>query len=236
MNKIKEYIMNMNFLKIAVISIVLTTSFHSNATIIASTDFDGRTVSGSTASNINWVVNGISPPGDISADFPLFDTPDAQNRFAVNRNIGNSGPWETNIALNFLATNDINLTFVTFDAFIFNNSGALQGNEKFLDINASIFDMSTTLISSIDQNVYTSANSSFSQGQSVSFDFSGTSLLAGNNYFLRLTATGGNQGNNAGFDNLVVNGELNKVVVPEPSALAILSLGLIGLVSRRFKK
>jgi hypothetical protein len=41
-------------------------------------------------------------------------------------------------------------------------------------------------------------------------------------------------GNNAGFDNLVINGDVT--AVPEPSALAMLALGIMGLASRRFKK
>jgi hypothetical protein len=233
MNKIKEYIMNMNFLKIAVISIVLTTSFHSNAIIIASTDFDGRTVVGNTASGFTWVVNGISPPGDISADFPLFDTSDAQDKFAVNRNIGNQGPWEAKIELNFLVTNNINLSSVTLNAFIFNNKGNFKPVENALNINASIFVVPSTLLASVDQSsIFTNSNSStFTQGEFVSFDFTGVTLLAGNNYFLKLTATGHTQGNNAGFDNLVING---LVVIPEPSALALLGLGLMGLASCRF--
>lgn len=36
--------MKMKSLKIAIASLVLATSLHSSATIIASTDFDGRTV------------------------------------------------------------------------------------------------------------------------------------------------------------------------------------------------
>jgi hypothetical protein len=230
--------MNMNFLKTAIACIVLVTSLHSNATIIASTDFDGRTVSGNTASGITWDVNGISSPVDISANFPLFDTPDAENMFAVIKNIKDGMQWETNIALNVLATNDINLTFVNLNAFLFNNGGGFQSNEKFLDINASIFAMSPTPISSIDQNVYTTTNSPFVQGESVSFDFTGTSLFAGNNYYLKLTASG-DVGVNAGFDNLEINGDIvppTPVAVPEPSTLAFLGLCLMGLASRRFKK
>jgi hypothetical protein len=237
--------MNINFLKIAVMSIVFTISFHSSATIITSTDFDGRTVAGNTASGITWdVVNGISSPIDISADFPLFNTSNTQNMFAVNRNIGNEGPWEANIALNVLATNNIILSSVTLDAFIFNNRGNFQSSEVALNINASIFAIPSTLLASVDQNnIYTNDfSNSFTQGEFVSFDFTGVTLLAGNNYYLKLTATGNATGNNAGFDNLVVNGDVNQVVVPpavvvtEPSVLAILSLSLIGLASRRFKK
>ncbi|HAC62308.1 MAG TPA: hypothetical protein DCF68_01925, partial [Cyanothece sp. UBA12306] len=58
-----------------------------NAAVILSTDFNGRTVSGATASNLNWTTNGVSDPGNLTADFNLFNTPATQNLFAVQRNL-----------------------------------------------------------------------------------------------------------------------------------------------------
>ncbi|MBD2444066.1 hypothetical protein H6G25_12905 [Dolichospermum sp. FACHB-1091] len=42
---------------------------------ILSTNFNGRTVSGATASNLNWTTNGVSDPGNLTANFPLFKLP-----------------------------------------------------------------------------------------------------------------------------------------------------------------
>ncbi|MFP6666669.1 MAG: hypothetical protein VB876_05115, partial [Pirellulales bacterium] len=47
---------------------------NANAAIIAATNFDGRNVAGATASNINWTVNGVADPGNITASHNLFDT------------------------------------------------------------------------------------------------------------------------------------------------------------------
>lgn len=75
----------------------------STAATILSTDFTGRTVSGGTASNIPWVFNGISDPGDLSVEFPLINSTDSQGLFAVDRNLNVSrggGPWSVDVPLN----------------------------------------------------------------------------------------------------------------------------------------
>ena len=89
--------------------LILGTAQMAHAVVIASTDFNGRTVSGSTASNLTWVLNGVADPGDLTAQMNpdgLFNTADAQNRFAVNRNIHNEGPWlfDVELAVSFAAT------------------------------------------------------------------------------------------------------------------------------------
>ena len=140
-------------------------------------------LSGNTASNLTCNLNGISSPGDLSADSDLFTTSVANNLFAVDSNLVLDSPWEVNIALNVLVTNNIALSSVTLNVFILSNSGRFQGSERHLDINASIFAMPTTLLSSVGESVYANGNG-FTNCADVSFDFTGVSLLAGNSYFL----------------------------------------------------
>jgi hypothetical protein len=229
--------MNINkYVKSLSAVVLFTTSLAANAAIIASTDFDDRTVAGNTASNLTWVTNGIEDLGDLSADFDLFNTANAQDKFAVDSNIFNESPWTTSLELDVLSGNNISLTELTLDAFIFNNSGNYQPVGRALSLVASVFDESSNLLSSVAVNdIFTTNEAGFSQGASkdVSFDFTGTDLLAGQSYSIELTATGAVYGNNAGFDNLAVNGDVN--AVSAPSALAILALGLLGCVAGRFK-
>ncbi len=228
--------MKNKFLKVAVAGLIMLAS-SANAGIIASTDFDDRTVAGDTASNLDWILDGLSSPGDLSSDYNLFNTSDSANKFAVDRNLANEGDWIVDIALNVLGLNNISLSSLTLDAYIFNNAGNFQLVQRNLDIAVSLFDSSNTLLKTFtllddiyDNNgVFINAN-----GHNVDVNLEGYSLLANNDYILRLTASGEGNGNNAGFDNLVINGDLTSV--PEPSTLAIFALGIIGLASRRFKK
>lgn len=232
--------MRNKFLNTLFIGLVLSvTSITASAGIIAATDFDGRTVSGNTASNLAWALNGVSEPGNLSADFDLFNSANSQDKFAVNRNIGNEGSWSVDIALNVLSTNNIALSSVTLDAYIFSNRGALQNSPRNLNFVASLFDSSDTLLKQVNLlDIYTDGNnfeSTKPNGSTVSLNFDGFFLSASNNYKLTLTANdGAGMGNNAGFDNLIINGELTSV--PEPTTLAIFALGIFGLVSRKINK
>jgi hypothetical protein len=195
----------------------------SNAAIIASTDFGGRVVTGSTASSITWVTNGVASPGDVSTDFTLFDTTDAQDKFAVDRNLHREGNWLALVSL-LVGGNNIFLGEVTLDAYIFNDSGNYQSVSRDLDIELSLLasDTSTVIDSEQVLNIYPSTGSY--SIQNIDFDFTGNTLLAGTQYYLGINAFGQGPGNNAGFDNLTVNG-----TVPEPSIIALFGLGLLGL-------
>ncbi|TWX67911.1 PEP-CTERM sorting domain-containing protein [Colwellia demingiae] len=228
--------MKNKFLQTAVVGLIMLAS-SANAGIIASTDFDDRTVAGDTASTLDWILDGLSSPGDLSADYNLFDTTDSADKFAVDRNLSNEGDWIVNIALNVLSLNNISLSSLTLDAYIFNNSGNFQGQQRNLDIAISLFDSSNTLLKEFTllDDIYAN-NGAFTNpnGHNVSVDLEGYSLLASNDYILRLTGSGEGNGNNAGFDNLVINGDLTSV--PEPTSLAIFALGIMGLAARRLKK
>lgn len=201
------------------------------AITIVSTDFNGRTVSGSTASNLTYVTNGVADPGDLTASHNLFDTADAQNRFAVDRNIHNEGNWSVDVKLSVLG-NAIELANVTLDAFIFNNAGALQADQRDVDFTLELLDAGLTVLDS-DTVVDVYANSgSATQPQNISFDLSGNTLAANTDFFLRLTSTGQGAGNNSGIDNFVVNGDLVPAV-PEPATATLALFGLAGLAARR---
>jgi hypothetical protein len=195
----------------------------SNAAIIASTDFGGRVVTGNTASSITWVTNGVANPGDVSADFNLFDTANAKDKFAVDRNLHSEGDWLALVSL-LVGGNNIFLGEVTLDAYIFNNGGNYQGVSRDLDLGLSLLgsDGSTVIHSEQVLDIYPS--SGLYSIQNIGFDFTGNTLLAGTQYYLGINAIGQGPGNNAGFDNLTING-----TVPEPSIIALFSLGLAGL-------
>lgn len=221
---------------IAAMIAVVSLADSARATVIASTDFDGRTVSGSTASNLTWVVEGVADPGDLTAQNNpdgLFDTANAQDLFAVNRNLHNEGDWLVNVPL-VVGAESINLTTIELDAYIFDNNGAFQPNGRDLDLDAVLVasDMTTVIDTDTVLNIYPGAGA-VSQPEAVSFDLSGNTLPAGETFFVRVRAYGQGPGNNAGIDNLVINGDI--VAVPEPAtaALGLLGLGALGATMRR---
>ncbi|BAZ87215.1 hypothetical protein [Dolichospermum compactum] len=78
-------------------------------------------------------MNGVSDPGNLTADFNLFDTTATQNLFAVQRNLHNQGPWKVNIPV-IVGSQAINLTQITLNGYIFNGSGARQLNSRDFDL------------------------------------------------------------------------------------------------------
>ncbi len=98
------------------------------AAVIASTNFDGRTLTTATLANdtatgLNWTVDGVADPGNMTvarednAAFPgLFNGNTlTQNSFAPAINVGNTNlGWRTSIALTVLPGSTVTLEDVTF--------------------------------------------------------------------------------------------------------------------------
>ncbi len=82
------------------------------ATVIASTTFNGQTINGATASNLNWSLNGVSDPGNLTALLQtgpgtqsLFTSTFASDKFIPALNTGNGNTfWTTNVPLTVTAT------------------------------------------------------------------------------------------------------------------------------------
>jgi hypothetical protein len=232
--------------------LLVAASLNAQATVIVSSDFDGRTVNGTTTSNIDWVTNGVASPGDLNAMivgnatnavFEMFDTSAAQNKFAVNRNINDEGDWSVDIGLSVLAGSNIALDSLELDAFIFNNSGNLQGVERLLGMTVELFDSNMALLFGSSVNEIFSTGGGLSgtdaDARAVSFGLGGTQLVQGTDYTVRITANGSLpvSGNNSGFDNLVINGDLlAPQVVSAPASILLILMGFAGMAARKVKR
>ncbi|QSJ19638.1 PEP-CTERM sorting domain-containing protein [Nostoc sp. UHCC 0702] len=205
---------------------------------ILSTDFNGRTVSGATASNLTWITNGVSDPGNLTADFSLFDTAATQNLFAVRRNLHTQGNWTADIGV-AVGSQSIELSQISLDAYIFSGAGTSQLNSRDFDLRIDLLDSTKTSVLATNSVVDLFPNSNGIANPSpvpFVFDFTGNTLQANTTFFLRLTASGQGSnsiiGNNSGIDNLVVRGDLVTTPVPEPtSMLGILGFGAFGAAS-----
>ncbi|MFQ3190678.1 MAG: hypothetical protein ACI936_001811 [Paraglaciecola sp.] len=229
-------------IKYIALCVILFASASSYATIIAFTDFNDKTASAATASNLDWTINGISDPVDLTATQNLNLNSAAEDMFAVDYNLITEGSWSVDIALNVLAVNNIALSTVSLNAYLFNNNDVLHPFNRDLDLNVSLFSGASLLANVDELNIFPNNGDPAAQGQAVSFDLTGYTLFAGNDYFLRLTASGDGSGTNAGFDNLLIEG-LTQLVnlppppapVPEPYLLAIFGMSIMLVSARRFK-
>ncbi len=212
----------------------------SNAAVIFSTDFNGSSASGADMGNIVWTQDGVSGLGDLTAEenvtlvspvLSLFNTANAQNVFAVDRNLHNEGAWFVDLDFSVMANlNSIILDGFSLDASIFNNSGVIQTSQRDLDISLSLYDSAMNELFAQDQvNIFAANGNYDKQARNVSFDLSGLSLAGGEDYTIRITAFGQGPGNNAGIDNVQLEG----VQVPAPATLALLLIGGLGLAASR---
>lgn len=230
------------FKKICLLSIS-TLALSANASVILSSDFTGTN---GDPTNVSWVENDVT----VDSDFLPTDTSSnllglfsINDMFAVDYNIHNEGSWYVDIVLSVNSLIDgIELSDFTFDASIFNNSGNLQSVQRDLTFSLDVLDGSSALFSdSDDVFVGDNNNSGLNPTESVVFDLSSVLLTGGFDYTFRLTASGTGGGNNAGLDNLVLNGtSLSSPAAPTavsaPGSSALLLISGLAFLMRSKRK
>ena len=162
--------------------------------------FVNRTVGGTTVSNIDYLLNGVDNPGNLSVSgaFSLFNTADSQGFFAP---VDNPADWSVNIPVN-VGPASVVAGEVVVDFRGFNNSGELKANDGIAtnhEGKVELFDAS--MISLGSQTIAAPAGSRHIW--TGTFDFlSGTTLAAGASYTLRISVINGVSGNNVAIDNI----------------------------------
>jgi autotransporter-associated beta strand protein/VCBS repeat-containing protein len=185
--------------------------------VILSTTFDGRTVSGNTASNITYTLNGIADPGDLTVVETqegaagnqlggLFDTAANASHFAPDLNTDNEDNWSVSIPL-VLTTTSITIGDVVLDGDHFSNTGAVQGAARDTDIVVRIVGSVSGEVASETKstgNVTTNWSLTFFDTlPSITLDSSETWTL-----IIATTNLPNNNGNNTGLDGLTINGSV----------------------------
>ncbi len=217
-----------------------------SAVVLASTDFDGRTLGGasnSTASGLNWVVNGLADPGDITALNAAGNTQTifngnalVQNMFTPGINTGNGNTfWTTSVSLT-AAADAVSVTDVTFNSWSI-NGGQNQNVNRNSDYTLTLFSPSDVVLGTVD--VLDTLSGTAAGQPLVTATFPSEIALSEAGAY-RLEIKGGDfagfneTGNHTGIDNLSING--NVAAVPEPSAIMLSVLGLLTFASRRRRK
>ncbi len=213
---------------LAAITTISLVAISANAAVIVGTNFTGRTISGSTATINDYTLDGIANPGNwtVVGATTLFTTTDAINRFAVS---DNPPSWSVTIPLS-VGVSVIDLDDITINFESFTGAGVSKVPGNFAPPNSAtveIRDSLNVLIAS--QSIGQPSGTTADYWTGIYTSFAPFSLAANAVYSLKIT-TAGDAGNNLGIDSFAINGV---VVVPEPSAALLGSLGLLALLRRR---
>jgi hypothetical protein len=211
------------------------------AAVIASTTFDGQTQTGNTASNLNWTLNGVDDPGDMSAFNAtpaaqnLFSgNPLVQNMFAPGINTGNGNTfWTTTVNLTVASGSIVTLTDVTFDNWSV-NGGQNQNVNRNNEFTVTLVNPSAITLDAV--TIADSLSGTAAGVPTVTATFTAPITLADpGTYTLEIKGgdfTGFNEtGNHTAIDNLSINGDVT--VIPEPSSVFLSGLGIFALLFRR---
>lgn len=200
----------------------------SGSGVIVYTDFAGRIVSGATAQNIIWTVNGVNDPGAITAIdvnstgllAGLFNTTEAQNHFAPDLNVYNEGPWSVDVPLVIASGYEsVTVSNVVINWRDFANTGVFQNNNYSKYYTLTIRDSSEVVLGS---NRVATAYAS-SGVINIAFD-PAIALSRADTYTFNLRVDdNGSAGNNPGVNALTVEGSYTAIHPPmvnlPPSAI-----------------
>jgi len=221
-------------LPLAGVAIVcLVSTVPASAGTIASTDFNGRTlttttVANDTATNLNWSLNGVADPGNMAAKNAggggqvIFDgTATVQSIFAPGLNTGNGNTfWTTDVSLTPAAGFDVTLTDVTFNYWAISSAQVENVNRR-SDFTATLFNPSAIQVDSVTVADVLGGNGGGGQPLVTLTFASPIALTDPGTYTLQIKGgdfTGFNEtGNHTAIDNLSING----VVSSGPARVAI---------------
>jgi hypothetical protein len=192
------------------------------ADVIASTNFDGRTLTevntaNDTATGLNWVVNGILDPGNMTSlnatggPLALFNTAGkvTENMFAPAINTGNGNTfWTTSINLTVAPGSTVTLTDVTFDNWSV-NAGQDQNVNRRSDFTITLLDPSGASIDTVELADSLSGTAAGIPTVTIPFT-TPIALPAAGTY--KLVIKGGDfagtdeTGNHTAIDNFIING------------------------------
>ena len=224
-----------NTLRLLAIFALCATAYSAHAATVLSSDFNGvdptDTTAPFTATNITWDnVNGIdTPAGELTFDNPDGFHGNNANEIMVNRNLTTEGPWSTTLDIQLDAgTASIALTSFDFNWRVTGNSGTNNTSSS----KQTNFALNITGSISGDQGTpETGLQGTGSPFQFRSIDLTGITLNPGEVYTLTFSANGTGFGHNASILDIALEGEITPV--PEPTSLALLTLGGLMIARRR---
>ena len=203
----QEYQMKFKFLKSAFISLALSVSYYSNASII-STGFDGTIDCNGCGNFFNISIKSSDVTFEsleVNIEAGITDVLVYMKNGSYIGSESNSSDW------NLFSTTTV--------------EGLGIGVGTFVDIT------DFTLLANMSYAMY------IMQTAGVNFYDSTSKAIANDDLSLDLGKSGINNFSNTIYNPRAWNGTINySVEVPEPSTLAIFALGLMSLATRRFKK
>jgi hypothetical protein len=233
----------MKSLKNLAISSLIVLCGSASAAVLASTNFDGRTLpSANVASSLTWTTNGLDDPGDMAA-FNAAASSQAifngnalvQDMFVPGINTGNGNTfWTTSLNLTVASGSTVSLTDVTFDYWSI-NGGQNQNVVRGSDFTLTLKDPSDAVVGSVEVLDTLSPNGTGGIPVVTMTFPTPVDLIALGTYTLEIKGgdySGDDEtGNHTGIDNLSINGTV--AAVPEPTAVILSALGLLSLAARR---